>query len=182
MNEIKKAGYWWECTVCDNHWRKKTEDERGIMDFICHELVPSGWDQTLLERPCPDCEEEKRTPPGVLRIAFFDNTSKKATPRVILLHHAVGLTWDHDHNPVEPEDITHSWDLAAWVPMLWEWHYKVGDPVPRFQINYIDLEKKSWQSLKTVSPLTQGELRRLYELYCSRADIRPATGMCCFPW
>jgi hypothetical protein len=58
----KGPGYWWECW---NHRRRpvrrvfdKITDHKAAPSFILHELLDSGWDQSLLVRRCPVCEQQ----------------------------------------------------------------------------------------------------------------------------
>jgi len=87
--------YWWECCDCRAKFDfQRIAGVRGMPDFVWDHLVPAGWDQSVLVRPCPTCRKV------CLRVGYqFPRRNNVG----LLLIHAVGL------GPIDD-----------YVPMMWE--------------------------------------------------------------
>jgi hypothetical protein len=140
-------GYWWEC---ENEKCGATSEfqeiceTKSIYGFIWDVLLPSDWDQTLLLRKCPQCNETSA------RIAYKFPRLEELLFRVV---HIVGFLDAKDN----------------YLPMMWA-AYCVGD---RNTLNYDFkyLIKGSLRGLSSPAIFAQGDLRNLFALYCNKTGM-----------
>jgi hypothetical protein len=89
--------YWWKCQKCGcTKTFEECTESRGIVHFILDELIPGKWNQSVLVRWCPQCENES------MRITYEFPGNDRIELCVV---HIVGL---------EPRD------AEGYVPMMWE--------------------------------------------------------------
>jgi len=88
-------------TVCES---------RSIAAFIWDELVPSGWDQSLLLRRC-ECRRRS------LRITY---RSKRGDPERISIRHIVGTGPDGDYLPMLWESFRHATPRSRWIDFKYQ--------------------------------------------------------------
>jgi len=105
------ARYWWECLSCGDRPAWLTVcDSRSIAAFIWDELLPSGWDQSLLLRRCK-CKRRS------LRITY---RLRRSDPERISIRRIVGLGPKGDYLPMLWETFRHSNPLAAWIDFKYQ--------------------------------------------------------------
>jgi hypothetical protein len=105
------ARYWWQCTACGERpaWLTVCKS-RSIAAFIWDELLPSGWDQSLLVRRC-DCGRH------ALRITY---RFQRSDPERISIRHIVGLKPEGDHLPMLWDTFRHSAPLRHWIDLKYQ--------------------------------------------------------------
>lgn len=106
------AKYWWQCLSCDDRPAWLTVcDSQSVAAFIWDELKPSGWDQTLLRRPCGECKR------GSLRITY---RFKPGDPDRISVQHIVGIGPEGDYLPMLWETFRHSRPRSRWIDFKYQ--------------------------------------------------------------
>ncbi|MDQ2942690.1 MAG: hypothetical protein M3R21_03360 [Candidatus Dormibacteraeota bacterium] len=83
---------------------------RSVAAFIWDELMPSGWDQSLL---CRKCKCKRRS----LRITYRFG---RGDPDRISVRHIVGLGPDGDYLPMLWETFRHSSPLTRWIDFKYQ--------------------------------------------------------------
>lgn len=144
MKESKAlGGYWWQCKSCGHQASfKQTTGDSSIGPFLWDKFVPSDWNQELLVRDCPECDER------TLRIAYHHPTKKKK--RHVFTYSIVGKTWKD----------------AKYVPMMWETEFGDNQGVMYFDFKYI-IGRKA-KGLENPASLTRSELNDIFALYRAR--------------
>ena len=131
--------YWWQCDKCERESSfESVVNSRGLPHYIRDVLIPSGWNQNLLVRPCGSCEG------GHAYITYEFPRSDREIVRVI---HIVGLG---DEN----ED---------YIPMMWETHFAPYEAETCFDFKYI--RGRSAFGLNKPAVLSKSELQELFSLY-----------------
>ena len=120
---------------------KHSTDGLGVGKYIRDRIINSGWDQTLLQSACPQCNNSN----AQMRITY--QFPKRKTD-VLQVLHMVGLVY--------PED-------PDYVPMLWETANLSRPDESLFQFNYI--LGKNVMGLRTAAVLGLEEIKGLLELY-----------------
>lgn len=133
--------YWWECEVCETkaEFTEITKDS-SVVSFIRGKLVPSGWDQSLLQSKCTHC------PSGTLRITYEFPRKNKEILRVV---HMVGL------------------EYGEYLPMMWE-TYQVSSREDLFDFKYI-IGRNPF-GLNKPAAVSRKDLHALFELYRTRTN------------
>lgn len=138
--------YWWQCEQCGcTETFKNLVQCSSLPAFLWDNLVPSGWDQSLLVRPCSrsGCSFH-------FRITYDFPRSNKETPMVVRI---VGLN--------KPPD--------TYLAMLWETYF-LSDPSTRlFDFKYVN--GRSPFGLNKPAVFTQQDLTTLFALYGRKAGI-----------
>lgn len=131
------ARYGWQCIACGARpaWTAVCAS-RSIAAFIHDELMPSGWDQTLLRRKCV-CGK---------RSLYITWKLRRGDPERVSARHVVGLALEDDY-----------------LPMLWE-TFRHGDPKIRWIDFKYQRGRSPWGLTKRLV-LTQPQLSRLLAAY-----------------
>jgi hypothetical protein len=133
-------GYWWECEHCDRTVTFAEVTGCSIAAFIWDKLLASAWDQAVLARDCPHCQQHS------LRIAYDFPRRDKLIFRLV---HAVGVR-----------------EGESYLPMMWEC-YLVGEPErPKFDFKY--LNGRNPKGLSKPAILSREQLSQLLSLYRAR--------------
>ena len=147
-------GYWWQCENerCKSY-RKRLEfqdvfrDEdipvNNVCQFIRKRLLPSGWDQNLLARPCAQCHENS------LRISY--EYERQKDPEKLTLIHIVGVGDDY------------------WLRMMWESIAQGNESEPWFSFNY--LYGNRCFGLNKAAALYREDLKNLLALYAKKLEL-----------
>ena len=136
--------YWWECESCSARTDfSATCGSPGVAHFIWDALLPSGWDQALLVRPCNTCGTR------TVRIAYEFPRSDSLTLRIV---HLVGL---------DPHDI--------YLQMMWE-SYPTNSPEQRwFDFKY--LNGRSLWGLNKPAVFAREELGAIFDVYRRKTGV-----------
>ena len=105
------ARYWWQCLSCGERpaWLSVCRS-RSVAAFIWDELAPSGWDQSLLLRPCT-CGRRS------LRVTF---RLRRGDPERVSIRHLVGLKAEGEHLPMLWETFRHGSPRRSWVDFKYQ--------------------------------------------------------------
>ena len=105
------AKYWWQCIACGERpaWLAVCES-KSIAAFICDELAPSGWDQSLLRRPC-QCRR---------RSLYITYRLQRGDPERVSVKHIVGLSLEDDYFPMIWETFRHGTPRTTWIDFKYQ--------------------------------------------------------------
>ena len=108
---VLMARYGWQCMACGERptWLSVCRS-RSVAAFIWDELMPSGWDQTLLHRMCT-CKR------NALRIT---SKLKRGDPERVSVEHIVGLGPDGDQLTMIWETFRHADPRVRWVDFKYQ--------------------------------------------------------------
>lgn len=106
------AKYWWQCSACGDRpaWLDVCES-KSVAAFIWDELVPSGWDQSLLRRTCRCCRRRS------LRITY---RLRRGDPDRVSIKHVVGLSLEDDYLPMVWETFRHATPKTSWIDFKYQ--------------------------------------------------------------
>ncbi len=134
--------YWWECEECEHEYGfNEVTKSKGIVTFIWDELLPSNWNQDLLLKRCPNCNNDH------LRLAYLFPRSDTLRLRVI---HIVGL------------DIREQ----KYLPMMWETYFTHNPTENVFDFKYMN--GRNNRGLNKPAVLSKNNLSQIFSLYNER--------------
>jgi len=140
----ERTGYWWQCNECSSQYDfTEVTNSKSTAAFIWDELLPAGWDQSLLTQSCPECSQQ------TLRITY---AFPRANREVIQAIHVVGLT------PYEGD---------TYVPMIWETS-AAGKEKNWIDFKYIN-KRNNWGLNKT-PVFTRDSFREVIQQFNDKAD------------
>ena len=105
------ARYGWQCLACGERpaWLAVCES-RSIAAFIHDVLVPSGWDQRLLRRPCR-CGR---------RSLYITYRLKRGDTERVSIRHIVGLDLQDEYLPMIWETFRHATPRIRWMDFKYQ--------------------------------------------------------------